>query len=118
VKSAVAEFLIHGLKYWIPVRPGRRTRGVPTGYAAAPLAGHFAASTGHEDLPVWPHPEGEHRGLEIRPICRSAPAAALQDPVLYEWLALADAMRGAGRAREREIAVAIIRDRLGYHETR
>lgn len=43
--------------------------------------------------------------------------AALRDPVLYEWLVLAGAVRGAGRAREREIAESIIRERLGCHAT-
>lgn len=114
-KSAVAEFLIHGLKYLLPVSPGKRTRGIPTSFAAAPLAKHFGVSSKEDqDILVWPDPEGQEAGLEIRPLCRSAPRAALRDSNLYEWLVLADAMRGAGRARERELAESIIRERLGY----
>lgn len=115
VKSAVAEFLIHGLKYLLPVSPGKRTRGIATSYAAPPLAAHFNVSANDRDILVWPDPDGQVAGLEIRPICRSAPQAAGRDPLLYEWLVLADAMRGAGRARERELAESIIRERLGYH---
>jgi DNA-binding Lrp family transcriptional regulator len=115
VKRAVAEFLLHGLKYLLPVRPGKRTRGIPTGFAAPPLSRHFAGAVADQDVPVWPDPEGEQAGLEIIPICRSAPGAALRDPVLYEWLVLADAVRGVGRARERELAESMIRERLGYH---
>lgn len=37
---------------------------------------------------------------------------------LYEWLVLADALRGAGRARERELAEQIVRKRLGYGAAR
>ena len=118
VKSAVAEFLIHGLKYVFPVEAGRRSRGIPTGFAAPPLVEHFGVSSKDQDILVWPDPEGEHSGMEIKPIFRSAPGAARRDPKLYEWLVLADAMRGAGRAREREIAETIIREGLNYYEAR
>lgn len=38
----------------------------------------------------------------------NAPKAVKNDPALYEWLELADALRGAGRAREREIIAIYI----------
>lgn len=117
-QQAAAEFLIHGLKYVLAVSPGGRTRGMPTGRGAAPLVEHFGVSADDRDLPVWPMAEGDSVGLEIRPICRTAPLAAQQDPRLYEWLVLADAVRGAGRAREREVAVNIIRERLEHHAPR
>ena len=112
-KSAVKEFLIHGLKYVLAVHPGGRTRGMLTGFAAAPLAGSFRVRPDDPDLPVWPDPDGDAAGLEICPIYRSAPLAARQDPKLYEWLVLADALRGAGHTRERELAERIVRQRLG-----
>lgn len=117
LKLAVAEFLLHGLKYVNPVSPGGRTRGIPTGFAAPPLARHFGTSDQDTDILVWPDPEGERAGFEICPLCRSAAFAARQDAALYEWLVLADAMRGAGRARERKLAETIIRERLGQHES-
>lgn len=117
-KTALAEFMIHALKYVLAVRPGERTRGMHTGFAAAPLARHFQIAPDAPDIPVWPDPEGQTMGLEIRPICRSAPLAAKQDEKLYEWLVLADALRGAGRARERELAEKIVRERLEYYALR
>lgn len=114
-RSALAEFMIHGLKYVLAVHPGRRTRGMPTGSAAAPLAEHFRTDGGDPDIHVWPCAEGDFAGVEIRPICRSAPFAARQDSILYEWLVLVDALRGAGRARERELAEKIVRQRLEYN---
>jgi DNA-binding Lrp family transcriptional regulator len=117
-RSAVAEFMIHGLKYVLPVRPGGRTRGIRTGFAAAPLSIHFRVSYDDPDIPVWPDPDGESAGLEIRPLCRSVTVAIRQDPALYEWLVLADAVRGAGRARERELAEKMIRERLEYDAPR
>lgn len=99
-RAALREFLIHGLRYVFPAEWTGLTRGVPTSYAAPPLCEHF----GQDDLPpVWPHPEGLSRGQGLMPLYRSAPAAALRDRRLYEWLALVDALR-AGRARERRMA--------------
>jgi hypothetical protein len=43
------------------------------------------------------------RGESFKPLYRDAPAAAREDPRLYECLSLFDALRG-GRARERTIA--------------
>ena len=107
-KSALLEFLLHGVRYLIPPVWSGVTRGVPTSYAAPPLN----ASIIVDDLPpVWPHPEGTTRGQGLVPVYRSVPNAALKDPALHEWLALVDAIR-SGRARERELAARIIRERL------
>ena len=43
------------------------------------------------------------RGEALKPIYRSAPQAARNDPKLYQCLGLLDAIR-AGRARERKLA--------------
>jgi hypothetical protein len=64
-----------------------------------------------EQPPVWPDPEGEVRGVGFEPLCKSAPKAARKDPVLYELLALVDALRD-GRARERPIAERELSTRL------
>ena len=101
VLQAVEEFLVHGVKYAFPATRGGVTRGMPTSHAAAPLSRLIVASA---DLPpVWPYSDGSVRGVSLEPLYRSAPAAALRDPALYELLALIDAMRD-GRARERKLA--------------
>lgn len=103
------EFLVYGMKYVFVPERGGLTRGVPTAHAAPPLKDKFAPSD--EPAPVWPDPEGEVRGTAFSPIYKAVPAAARQDRQLYELLALVDAIRD-GRAREREIAVAELKDRL------
>jgi hypothetical protein len=108
-RQALLEFLVHGLRYVFPAQKGGVTRGLPTAHAASPLKDRLAA--GGEMAPVWPDPEGEVRGEELRPLYRSAPGAARKDPALYELLALVDAIRG-GRARERTLAVEELKDRL------
>jgi hypothetical protein len=107
-KGSLCEFLVHGLRYVFPAEWSGITRGVPTSFAAAPLKAQFAEG---ELPPVWPHPEGTARGEGLAPLYRSAPGAALRDPLLYEWLALVDAVR-AGRARERKLAMQEIERRL------
>ncbi len=108
-KSALLEFLVHAVPYLVPPVWTGVSRGVPTSHAAAPL--NAMVLSGDDLPPVWPHPEGATRGQGLVPIYRSVPDAALRDPTLYEWLALVDAIR-SGRARERELAVRILRERL------
>src|SRR5580704_15953301 len=99
--TALEEFLVHGLKYVFPAERGEFTRGIPTSYAAEPLRSIIAP--GNEPIPVWPYPEGKERGTAFEPLYRTAASAALRDPVFYEYLALADALRD-GRTRERKYA--------------
>jgi hypothetical protein len=103
------EFLVHGLKYVFVPERGEMTRGIPTGHAAPPLSKHFVP-TG-EPSPVWPDAQGEARGSAFSPLYSLAPRAARSDPQLYELLVLVDAIRG-GRAREREIAIKELKERL------
>ena|ERR1700687_2952539 len=99
--GALEEFLVHGLKYAFPAERGELTRGVATSYAAAPLRNVIAR--GKEPAPVWPYAHGKQRGIAFAPLYKTAPIAALRDPVFYQYLALADALRD-GRARERKLA--------------
>src|SRR3984893_9837984 len=108
-KTALEEFLIHGLKYAFPPERGELTRGVPTGYAAEPLKSRISA--GNDPPPVWPSPQGKTRGYSFAPLYKTVPQAALRDPYLYEVLALVDAIRD-GRSRERQIAEEELKARL------
>lgn len=107
--SALEEFLLHGVKYAFPAEHGPVTRGVPTSFAASPLKDQIAS--GDELPPVWPWRDGETRGIALEPLYRTAPAAALRDPILYELLALVDAIRD-GRSRESKIAEKELISRL------
>jgi hypothetical protein len=99
--SALEEFLIHGIKYAFPAERGGITRGLPTSYAADPLSRLFVFAD--ESIPVWPCPQGTKRGTAFAPLYKTVPKAALRDPLLYELLALVDAIRD-GRTRERKMA--------------
>jgi hypothetical protein len=101
LRPQLREFVISGARYAFPAVHGRVQRGVPTGYAAAPLNTLIAPSA--DPPPVWPHIQGSVRGIALSPLYPTVPAAALRDEKLYALLALFDALR-AGQAREREIA--------------
>ncbi|WP_157979376.1 hypothetical protein [Rhodoferax ferrireducens] len=97
----LAEFAVYGAKYAFAADRTERTIGVATSHSAPAFAGVFAP--GSEDY-VWPHPNGPLWGTGVMPLHPSVPYAAMQDPKLYEMLALFDALR-VGRARERGMAL-------------
>lgn len=110
LRKPLEEFLLHGVRYAFPAKIGGLARGIPTAYAAKPLADQFDA----DDLPpVWVAPEGTVRGYAVEPLYHSVPAAAQSDAALYELLALVDALR-IGRVRERQLAETELRKRLNY----
>jgi hypothetical protein len=100
-RSALLEFLLHGVRYAFPAEKGSPTRGILTGYAAPPL--RKSISDSGELPPVWPYADGPARGYSFAPLHKNVPQAALEDEKLYELLTLVDAQRD-GRARERELA--------------
>ncbi len=93
---------------FIPDR-GALTRGIPTGYAAPPLISLIVPA--NEPPPVWPSPEGTVRGYEFSPLYKSVTKAMVKDAILFELLALVDAIRD-GRARERDLAIKELAKRL------
>lgn len=109
VLAALRSFVIFGAPYAYPAVRGEMTIGFPTAHGAAPLKDSMASV--HEPPPVWPHPEGIARGPGLLPLYEKLPLAARDDPMLYELLALFDALR-AGQARERELAKNLLEERL------
>jgi hypothetical protein len=97
----LAEFALHGAKYAFPAVQLPLMVGVPTSHSAPAFSGVFAP--GSTDF-VWPHPNGNVRGVGVEPLHPSVPFAAMQDAKLYEMLALFDALR-VGKARERGMAL-------------
>ncbi len=104
-RAALAEFLLHGVKYYAVPARGRLTRGVPTSHGAPVLSTRLRADD--EPVPVWPHAEGRARGESFEPLHPCVPGAALRNERFYAAMALVDAIRG-GRARERGIAAKLL----------
>lgn len=107
--SRAQEFLVHAAKYLFPPRFGRELRGIPTAWAVSPLREELAPQKG---LPlVWPHPQGDVRGVALEPLHASVPEIAQRDPVLGQQLALVDAIR-LGDARISSLAAELLADRV------
>lgn len=107
--SALLELIVHGLKYVFPVKPGPLVRGMPTAAAAPVLLGVLVSMDEH--ICVWPDPQGEEMGQELKPLFKSVPDAARCDQDLYDLLALVDAIR-LGNPRESKVAQQLLKERL------
>lgn len=108
-EQACEEYLISGVKYSFPAKLGEYTRGIAAAYAAPILSEHIVL--GDDPIPVWPYGEGSERGLTLAPLYSSVPKSVAQhpDPLFYDLLVLVDTIR-IGRARERSIAVKILKE--------
>lgn len=102
-------FIVHGLKFVFPAKPGAMTRGVSTAFAA-PMLKNLLMS-GSEYIYVWPYAKGSEMGQSVKPLFKSVPEAAQQDDRLYEYLALVDAIR-LGKQRETGLAEKRLSERL------
>ncbi|HAT9352045.1 TPA: hypothetical protein ACQDGJ_003205, partial [Legionella pneumophila] len=62
--------------------------------------------------------EGDHRGLALEPLYRSVPQSITKHPdqIFYELLVFIDAIR-TGRARERALAIKLLRERISLNES-
>lgn len=99
-RKSLFDFLVYGVKYAFPVKPGPVQRGLPTAHAAPPLSALIVSA---QDQFVWPDEQGTIRGQVVEPLYHTVPKAARQDPDLYQLLALVDALR-VGKAREVKLA--------------
>ena len=93
----LAEFMVHGLPYWLPAKVGPTTRGIPTGRSAAFVAAELGEIADGE-VTVWPWRDGTVRGNAVSPIhacqlrCCEKPGAER----LHQALVLADLIRIGG----------------------
>ena len=109
VMPAIREYVMYGAAYCYPAIRGEATIGFATAYGVPPLSDKVLFS--QEMPPVWPHPEGDQNGFALMPLYENLPLAAKAFPPLYELLALFDALR-MGQARERELAIQFLNERL------
>lgn len=102
-------FIVHGLKYVFPAKPGAITRGIATAFAA-PMLARLLLSAG-DQIHVWPSADGQDQGQSVQPLFRSVPQAVQNDSRLYAYLALVDAVR-LGNPREAGLAADLLAERL------
>lgn len=108
-KKALFNFILHGLPYVFPAKPGEVTRGIATSFGAPVLSGRL--TSGGELLMVWPDARGNTKGQAISPLFKTAPYAVRRDANMYAMLALTDAIR-LGQPRERQLAAELLDQHL------
>jgi len=108
MKSALFDFLNHGLRYVFPQEPGPIARGMATAHSAPPLNNVIQSNEPY----VWTYAKGNKRGQSITPLHPSVPEACKDDSALYELLSLTDALR-IGKAREQNLAMEQLKKRIG-----
>jgi hypothetical protein len=102
-------FILHGMKFVFPAKPGAMTRGIPTAFAAPMLKSLLVS--GGEYIYVWPFADGREIGQSVAPLFKSVPEAVQKDERLYEYLSLIDAIR-LGNQREAGLAGERLSERL------
>lgn len=108
-RRSLNDFIIYGLKFVFPAKPGAMTRGTPTGFHAPMLESLLIS--GGEYIYVWPYAKGEVMGQTVQPLFKSVPEAVQSDVRLYEYLALVDGIR-LGKQREAALAAERLTERL------
>jgi hypothetical protein len=108
IKPALKEFMLHGIQYVFPAEKGAPTAGIPTTFAAEPLKSHAANS---DFPPVWPLKGGKFKGYAFYPLYPTVTQAIKNDPQLYEWLTIVDALRDTDN-EQRDIAELVFSDKL------
>lgn len=107
------EFIVHGVRYWLPPVIGPLGPGLATAGCAPPLRDLLAeVAPGSPASYVWPLAEGRELGQQLVPFFATVPMAAAADPGLHELLALVEVFR-VGSARERRIGERELGRRLG-----
>lgn len=89
------EFLVYGLRFVFPQRPGALTRGGPTAHSHLELTRQFISDVKY----VWPDAESMEMGFAIEPFYSKQTKVAQNDPELYMILSLIEMLR-VGKIRE------------------
>ena len=103
--QSLLEFLIYGIQYVFPQRPGGISRGIPTAHSHPFMKSLISSGQTY----VWPDAESEEKGLSVQPLYPGVVSAVKKDEKLYLMLALVDVLR-MGKAREKEAAITKLKE--------
>ena len=84
LRSALLKFLVQGLKYVFPQKPGAMVRGMATAHSAFPLNQQINS----DEKYVWTWADGEDRGFAIETITRVAKALLMLVDQIFFWVGL------------------------------
>ena len=108
-KKVLLELIQYAVPYFFPAEISGISRGTPTGFAAPILIGKIMSAG--EFAYVWADDQGKTKGLQLSPLYPSVPIAIRGDDVLYNYLALVDAIR-IGNPREKAFSIDLLKEIL------
>jgi hypothetical protein len=111
--NALSEWLSFGVRYAYAVEEKGYGRGIGTGWSCELVKTDMVPPSPGV---IWAVPGGMQEGIIVEPIYKGVPLAASYDPLLYQALALIDAIR-LGRPRELAIARASLKRLLMRRES-
>jgi DNA-binding Lrp family transcriptional regulator len=103
--NALTEWLGYGVRYAFPTEEKGYGRGMGTGWTCELVKSDIVPPTPGT---VWASVGGLQEGVVVEPIYKSVSIAAAKDPLLYQALALVDAIR-LGKPRELAVARASLK---------
>lgn len=106
-KKILLELIQYAVPYFFPAEVSGISRGTPTSFAAPILIGKMMSAG--ELAYVWSDERGSTKGLQISPLYPSVPIAIRGDDLLYNYLALVDAIR-IGNPREKAFSIELLRE--------
>lgn len=107
-KQDLFKFVVYGLRFVFPAKPGELTRGIATSFAAKVCHLEEGLKSSGSLIPVWPDAQGHEKGLAIEPLHKNVRQVIQGDDYMYELLALTDMIR-IEQARSRKLAVDRLR---------
>jgi len=94
-KISVKEFIIHVIKYLIPIEK----EGISRGFLTGPSSVFFKDKVHSDNMYIWPHEEGDSKGIIINSVIAKMPESIISNRSLYLFLSIVDIFRGLGGVR-------------------
>ncbi|RYY47088.1 MAG: hypothetical protein EOO06_13155 [Chitinophagaceae bacterium] len=110
-RESLWEFIEHGIHYVFPQQPGTMVNGIPTAHSYPEFKKKIMSDLDY----VWPHENGNVRGLAIKPLYKGVTNAIASDNNLYRMLAAIDILR-VGKVREMKLALKVLETNIIQHE--
>ncbi|WP_217988345.1 hypothetical protein [Aliifodinibius salipaludis] len=105
-RKKLLEFLVYGVRHVFPAVEGRLARGMPTAFSASVLSEEFVV----ENPYIWPAKGFSTKGISIAPLYHTVPQACENDTLLYDLLALTDALRMGAKS---DVLIKLLSQRMG-----
>lgn len=88
-------FIVHTVKYLLPIEK----EGLGRGFLAGPSSHFFNKKVHARDIYIWPHEDGDSRGVIVNSAVEKLSSNTIANEKLYLFLCIVDIFRGLGGIR-------------------